>query len=338
MKTLIVTFICLISNAHALNEKYVLLQTTHYGDPLQWYEKVIEVANLKNPIIANYAITRAHYELGLGLRETIGGEGANFHIWATWGSYKAGVTIRKEDSELANYIASLVENCNSRFGHFRPSCIAGKMTRKKLELAAREISMGNRLVLEDIGGVTAKFITLFHNAEAKDDFKFGQFRNSIRADQEMLKHAFSAYYRAKFEVDEELKEQFIFLGNLYAIYHEHIKLQPIIKRSLPLEIRKISSISLLKFLIGDEELYTGFDITHYHRNGRTIYPEKLMHLRFREVQAFFRSMNRSEGLDYSKASDWTKFDQRMNFVSVLFRTRHFKPELWDYPASETYRW
>ena len=70
----------------------------HGRDDASWQARIDLAIATPDPSQANLRVTEAHYQLSLALRQILGSDtGANFHTWATWGSKKAGQTIRQED-------------------------------------------------------------------------------------------------------------------------------------------------------------------------------------------------------------------------------------------------
>src|SRR5690349_21671481 len=77
-------------------------------DPAWWTDQIDEAITTPDPGLANLRVTVVHYRLSLALRSVLGPDsGANFHTWATWGSKKAGTTIRQEDVPHLRLLAGL---------------------------------------------------------------------------------------------------------------------------------------------------------------------------------------------------------------------------------------
>ena len=71
---------------------------TQWFDHAWWEDQINRAIATANPVLSNLRITVVHHQLSLALQEILGSQtGANFHTWATWGSKKAGTTIRQED-------------------------------------------------------------------------------------------------------------------------------------------------------------------------------------------------------------------------------------------------
>jgi hypothetical protein len=104
----------------------------------RWTAAIDRAVGEPDPAFANLLITQTHHDLGLALRACIGPDaGANFHAWATWGSREAGTTIRMADLPGLR--------------HFAPA-------RGALVRARDAISAGNRMVLDEIGRESARFV------------------------------------------------------------------------------------------------------------------------------------------------------------------------------------
>ena len=50
--------------------------------------------------------------------------------------------------------------------------------------------------------------------------------------QELLRKAFTNYYRARYTGDQKLKHEAAYFANCLAVLHEHIRLEPYIKKSI----------------------------------------------------------------------------------------------------------
>ena len=303
-----------------------------YAD-VDWDRLIDAATSIADRSAANQEITRAHHELSLGLRAVVGAEaGANFHTWAVWGSFKAGESIRGEDVPYVQQAARNIRDgypCGlGGWSLLVPSCALSRVAQAELDGVSVEISRGNRLVLDDIGKVSGRFIRAFGASDARDPAAFQRFIDGVP--DELLKKAFTQYWRAKYEPVLKSKQELMLLGNLYAILHEHTLLQPIIARAIPALLGIFTTEFLLKFRIGDETLDVSRDVPLYAPNG-SVYPPSLRQLDNPELVAFYDQWNHSIETFGSGAADWSILSERMNFICSLFRTRHLKPELFEMP-------
>ena len=314
-------------------------------------------------VLCNFRITRAHYLLSEALRTAIGQSiGSNFHSWAVWGSRKAGVTIRQEDKDQASRDATLVAGIVGALvgvgvgsmaahatglsvpisatiwcligvvtGGFCGYLLAGYTRRS----ASRLILHGNRIVLEDIGRVTARFLDyVADHPDEHDERGFSKFRDSLRqgkaedGGQDLLREAFLQYETARTGDNDKQRLEACYYANCLAILHEHIRLQPLISRSLPFLIRKCVTQRLMTFSVGKESLAVHEDVPPLND---VVYPAPLVDLQNAELLDFLSGPNGwdagRENLGNTGASDWTILKQRMGYVVNLFRSRHLHEEV-----------
>lgn len=331
------------------------------GDALQ---KMITKANAEtDPALCNLAITLAHRRLSLLLREITGEEaGANFHSWAVWGSKKAGVTIRQEDLDGALHDATWVSGVvglvvglgaaaattvalalaelasaagvglvvlGGLLGAVSGAWTGRLIARWSRRRAAALVLEGNRLVLDDIGRQTARFVAAFHGKEHIGDEELARFvdamdaRPAAEGGQELLQRAFRQYARAANARDVRVKHEACYYANCLAILNEHIKLQPYIEGSLPFIVRKCVTERMLTFEIGALELAVSQDVPALSGHA---FPPTLATLEDSELTAFLTGpggWDRSkDSLVGSRAGDWSKLTERMGYIVNLFRCFH----------------
>ena len=332
-------------------------------DPSWWAEEIPAVIALPDPTLSNLRITLAHYQLSLALREVTGADaGANFHTWAVWGSKKAGVTIRREDTHRVRRAVHLLGGgCGLGVAAagglwlalLNPvlclglGCLVGAGPalglRRVLKRTASQILAGNRTVLEDIGLATGRFVAAFHGRPSPDPDRLEEFLQTLRpgrtegGGQGMLGRAFTHYYNARYEPDQDKKHEWMLLANCYAILHEHIRLEPYIAGSMPRLLRRWVTARLLNFYIGEDELRVGLDVPGEVDQS---FPGTLRELDNPELLAFLegdgwdRTPNSLAG---SQARDWADLRERMNFIVDLFRSRHLSPMLFAAPYTREQR-
>lgn len=333
----------------------------------EWEQLIAEAVHQPNPVQSNHQVTQAHYQLSLALQQVVGPEsGANFHTWAVWGSRKAGVTIREEGLEramrevtalsftfglLAGLLLGMVlwrwlpgwvvpgmatagASCGAWTG--RQWLIRGRRRAATLMLA------GNRTVLQDIGGQTARFVTWFIQTERHDPAGFAPFLEEFRSGrteeggQDLLRRAFTHYYRAALTDEIPLKQQAVYLANCLAIRHEHIRLQPYIAGALPWIVRRCVTCRLMRYDVGPLRLTVGDDVPGLDVRE---YPESLKTLTDPELVEFGLCPNGLERGDNTRAGtrarDWTRLEERMRYIVNLFRALHLHPDVFRKPYSDS---
>lgn len=297
-----------------------------------------------DPARCNQAITEAHYTLSLTLRGLLGEEaGANFHSWAVWGSKKAGYTIRQEDLDTALVDAtragaisggltglSLAHKLGGRFWYPLGLAVGGvsgalsgrAIARWSRRRASQLVLQGNRLVLDDIGRVTARFCSTFNSSLKLSALE--EFCAEIR--QPLLRQAFWHYGQAALSEDVQARCQHAYFANLLAILHEHRKLQPYIASSMPFIVKRCVTKRLMRFEIGALSLSVSEDVPPL--SAMRNFPEALESLVLTELVDFLAQWERVQGkLDSSRATDWSQIEHRMAYIVGLFRRYHVDPSV-----------
>jgi hypothetical protein len=300
-----------------------------------------------NPVLANLKITRCHYLLAQALQQALGeGAGANFHSWAVWGSRKAGVTIRQEDLDQARRDGSVVGSlvgalvgggCGWLLG-WAPAWLpaaallgagcglaAGRLIiRRSRQRSADLILAGNRTVLEDIGLQTARFVDWLATPAPLADFLAELPAGPGR--HELLRQAFTHYFEARSAASVAEKQRATYLGNCFAVWHEHVRLEPYIQGAMPLIIRRCVTLRLLQFDIGPLRLAVAQDVP-----VPAVLAEKVA-TRDAPALRLLRSMG-GETIDGASsfagtaARDWTRIRERMRYVFALFHAFHAEPQV-----------
>lgn len=213
----------------------------------------------------------------------------------------------------------------------------------ELEKARARISHGNRIVLEEIGSATLRFVVAAQRRsnttepDAVDRF-FTELTPGPTAigGQDLLSHAFRAYDRASRVSDREHRHQLVFAANCFAVWHEHIRLQRDIAGAIPVLLRGCVTRRLLDFRVGAEHLHVGRDLMSF--DGAT-WPATLTALSEQSavdaVEALRDPRRSPDDLSGSAASSWAALDQRMNYVVDLFRSRHLARGVFDDPYPGT---
>lgn len=314
-----------------------------------WQEQIHDAVTEADAVLSNQKITQCHYQLSLTLRQALGADaGANFHTWAVWGSHKAGATIRGEDLAAAGpgtvLLMALGGVMAVAVGLWVPGAVAafalvgmvvGALTWRAVLASARRrvpelILEGNRIVLDDIGNETARYLACLGGSAEREAARVRRFLASLRpgptaADgQDLLRAAFRWYHMARCTADVCKKRHAACLANCLAILHEHIRLQPYIAASIPRPLRRLVTRFLLGFRVGPLHLRVSKDLA-------TPAAEPLRNV--------LRSLGLSEATEVfgavevagEAAQDWTSLRQRMRYVLGLFHRLHASPEVFASP-------
>lgn len=320
----------------------------------EWHTQIDRAVDEPDPILGNLLITVAHDDLSRALLAALGPDaGANFHSWAVWGSKKAGETIRFEDTRGVRHGTWLVSGLTAvatgaltiGFGGLEFAPIAALLTilvaatpplllHWRLTRSRAALLHGNRIVLDDIGRVTARYVTSFPPGPVPGSHAFDRFLSSVppghanTGGQALLRRAFSAYHAARLNPDLDQKHEATLLANCCAILHEHLRLQPHIRRSMPLALRRSLTMRSLRFRLGSSVLSVGADVTTL--SGQA-FPDTLRQLDNPELVAFLTGQDgwdrTPDSLNDSAAGDWSVLHDRMNFIVDLFRSRHLSPDV-----------
>lgn len=338
---------------------------TKQPDLASWNHLIKDAVHDSDRTLSNLKVTHAHYLLSMAFREVLGPDsGANFHTWAVWGSRKAGVTIREGGLDRALREVTILAFCAGLLTGFllgvvlwywlpwwvvpglcTLGAVCGTWTGRQWlasgrRRAAELMLNGNRIVLDDIGSQTARFVTWFHERDPHAPDSFARFLEGFRpgktenGGQDLLRRAFQQYYRASQTCDPDAKRQATYFGNCLAILQEHIRLQPFISGALPWIVRRCVTQKLMRYDVGPLRLAVGDDVPCL--DGLD-YPEALRTLTDPDLGAFLYGPN---GLDPggntlagTRAGDWTQLSQRMKYILNLFRALHLHPDVFTAPYS-----
>jgi hypothetical protein len=204
--------------------------------------------------------------------------------------------------------------------------------------AARLILTGNRIVLEDIGKQTARFVALFHDKNEEDADSLKAFLDEMRpgetasGGQDLLRRAFSQYYVARYAKDLKQKHEAAYFANCLAVYHEHIRLEPYIKKAMPFIIRKCATKRLMQFDVGAVRLKVSETVPTL---DRVPFPDTLQHLSDQELSDFLNGESGwsapLSGSAAPPARDWTNINDRMRYIFRLFRAMHLEQSVFAQP-------
>ncbi len=301
----------------------------------QWIRAIEDACAEPDRARSNRLITRLHYLLSEALADQLGREGGpNFHSWAVWGSRKAGVTIRQEDLDsaignatlTAGVVGSVIGAATGVLtGHWLGwmsdyvtavigagiGTLTGGWAGRQLAVwsrakAAKLILRGNRIVLQDIGAQSVRFLELLENgatSESRAAFFAGLLAGSTeRHGQDRLATAFHSYLVAFDSNDLEAKRAAMIAGNCEIVYHEHIRLQPYIRGAMPFIIRRCVTQRWMSYKIGERVLTVCEDLPGIATP--------------------------------TAARNWARIEERMRYVFALFRKFHNAPEVFSTPFSE----
>ena len=328
-------------------------------------EIIKESVNETSPAISNQKVTAAHFVLSEALQELTSREaGPNFHSWAVWGSKKAGVTIRQEDldnalkdatnvSGIAGFIVGMITAATviwfyldiSTFltvvlilvggiiGGITGALVGRGIARYSRSEAARLILEGNQTVLEDIGGKTAQFVSVFNSNEFDEFYKGFTEGKTSEGGQNLLREAFKAYTKAAQTENTSEKRQWTCFGNCLAILHEHIRLQPYISKSLPFIIRRCVTQRMMSFDVGEISLSVSKEFSALNKDYEIVeledeHKNRLIELMREECPT--AKISSAVIFDKTKnyaADNWTQIEQRMRYVWELFERFHLEPQV-----------
>jgi hypothetical protein len=275
-------------------------------------QEVERIVAIPDPVIRNLEITQCYSLLAAAMDKH-----ANWCTYATWASRQAGRTIRGEDlldrlaaelgrdAELLHPIRSLcrwlLRNGRLRRLHTPSDAIA---------LASDAVARGNLKVFAEIGLVFARWL----------------YGDDPPAEPALLRQAFARYRSAA--GDEQ-----IVLANLEIGLHEQTRLQPEIREAMEAAVAPKKRQRWLAFPLQRE----------LTRLSRELITESLMVLTLPgAVLALGRHLDREPAAptdpelvalvaryepippapDDCGATDWSALDQRMHYISHLFRAYH----------------
>jgi hypothetical protein len=301
---------------------------------VQWTTAIEDACAEPDPARSNRLITMLHYLLSEALADQLGRTGGpNFHSWAVWGSRKAGCTIRQEDLEsavgnataTAGVVGSVVGAVTGIFaGRLFPwapdfvtaalgagiGTLSGGWGGRQLAVwsrarAADLILQGNRTVIQEIGEQSARFLELLEDGATpvgRDLFFAGLRPGATEHEgQDRLASAFRSYLAAYESTNVSTKRAAMIAGNCEIVYHEHIRLEPYIRGSMPFIIRRCVTQRWMDYEVG--------------------------------ARALTVSQNLPGTAEPTAAENWAHIDQRMRYVFALFREFHNAPEVFAPPFS-----
>jgi hypothetical protein len=194
---------------------------------------------------------------------------------------------------------------------------------------------GNRIVLEDIGKQTARFVATFHDKAEANPGEIDSFLEDLRpgetseGGQDLLRKAFIHYYRARYAKDQKEKHEAAYFANCLAVLHEHIRLEPYIKKSMPLIVRRCATKRLMQFDVGKVRLRVSEEVPTLADEP---FPDSLQEIASSELDDFLNGERGWGGdLSISPAQDWTNIRERMRYIVQLFRVMHLEQSVFSEP-------
>jgi hypothetical protein len=125
------------------------------------------------------------------------------------------------------------------------------------------------------------------------------------------------------------KHEAAYFANCLAVYHEHIRLEPYIKESMPFIIRKCATKRLMQFDVGKVCLKVSDEVPAL---DGVPFPDTLHHLSNQELSDLLNDEKRwGSGQKSGQVRDWTNIQERMRYIFRLFRAMHLEPSVFDKP-------
>lgn len=238
--------------------------------------------------------------------------------------------------------------------------------RAALDHASDAIARGNLKVFAEIGREFARFLASCGRDETYlvdhiDDFCASLHPGEPPYGQDLLRRAFRHYYRARFATDGKMRAELMYLANLEIGLHEQTRLQPEILEALDAlwqvaaEVaaemeetgrawwraiergraqftaaaaaagRRVLTEMMMTLDLPDGRLRLGADLV-------LNYPPVLRSLTQPELRQLITQIDATpSGLSASGANDWANLDERMHFISEMFRAYHNNARLLEAP-------
>jgi hypothetical protein len=318
-------------------------------------DRMAETSAMTDGVARNLEITSLYHEVSTMLDQAIfsdpeqQGQTANWNTFGTWASNEAGRAIRGE----GNWVMGL----GNWVGEHEPTgLVQGQSEHTQAALAE-----GNNVVFSEIAPASAMFAENFGGHTERDPERWDAFVEWMREEapnqdaelgNEMLIEAFDDYYDAMMETDPDRQQELMFRGNALIGMHEQTRLQEHVTNAMPFGARGFLTEHAMGLHIPTategpvgldfDENYHELDLSEEVRDrdfwGRyaTQYPEALQQLDDPSVQSVWEQVDphwwNSGGT--VGAENWTNFDDRMAFISELFRTHQNNPDLHQQPFTE----
>ncbi|MDW3220484.1 MAG: oxygenase MpaB family protein [Acidimicrobiales bacterium] len=308
--------------------------------------------------LRNYLVTICYVDLSNRMAELLGDEDANWCCLAVWPSFTVGETIRDTNDSLG--LTKLTAKIPFRNYRQKTTAKILGGSYGKQRVVNRSIAAGNRGVFFEIAMVWADFMDTFADLAAmsseQEKEAWTGFTQRVRdlpkppgklwpvEHREGLIEGCEKYLEAMHTDDDKRKAELILHGNLLMGYHEQSQLQGWLDLSLgdnPRRFIKWSPLRFVPFVRGPMERGMIRMITEYvfvvHmddevvRVGRDLPPKKgmsalyegpLAELTDPELVALVEQLDDADRDDDAEgARRWNDFNDRMRFISSLFRSR-----------------
>ncbi|WP_144369965.1 hypothetical protein [Myxococcus stipitatus] len=349
------------------------------------------IANMKDPVARNHAITQGYYALSNQMAGLLGKENANWATFGVWASKQAGVSIRQEDLPKVfmdqlngdkTWLRALTDIGLATVNPLLPlMTTALKIPIKHaLNRVSDAIADGNQKLFRDIAPEFQRFTETFKGDKKYDAAKVAKYLAGFPPGKENLKAAFADYAKAMFEKDPNKKAELMLSANDRVGVHEQKLIQgeveralnapikeafaPIVKaviekvgntlpfpantaylvakasglvdkavdsivNGLAAKFRQFTTDHMMKLGVPGGSLKLGDDVTP---GAQGAFPEHLRTLESSELKQLLSQYDKTpDSLKGSAANDWSKFDQRMNYIVDLFRSRQQDPQLFAAP-------
>ena len=283
---------------------------------------VAEIARMKDPVLRNYRITQTYHDLSGRMGHVLGSQEANWCTFGAWASRQAGQTIRKQD--LPGLVREIIERTPG----------IGPVVGIAAQRVSHAIARGNQRVFADIAPAYARFIAAFESTQTPDPARLEAFLSTLRpgpverGGQDLLREGFKSYYAAKFEGDPDRKSELLLLANSLVGLHEQSLVQPLIEAALPFGTGRLVTKVMMELKLPTETLELSEDLP---RRGR-MFPSALETIESPELRALLARLDRTRDTTRgSGAKDWSKLEDRMNYIVDLFRSRQHDMSLHSQP-------
>lgn len=284
----------------------------------------------------NRQVSQMFFDLGMELDELLNRQGppagANWAIWASHASERAGAFLRGESQVLG------MKGPGRNFIH-----------------QANGIAMG------DIGGPVSKFVETFRNDTQPDPSKREEFLKSLP--DEALRQVFRSYYDAMWEQDPQKKQELVLLGNVAYGGREQARLDPFLNKAMqempgPNWLMG-ACLGVYAALTGAESAqayltdklrmrWPGFEANLYQDVPQSKNPENLQQNRVRdfhslenrELKTHLTMWRQSGGnpnadpnsMEGTGAKYWGSLPERMHFIAEMTREHLLDPNLYTPPS------